>query len=122
LQVVVHEGVSEKMDFNTKNFRYAKTTVHDFIEQVKLGKRVYLRALSQAEPSDRPANLNEDFPQLAKDFELPQELAPATRYLFSSVLRISGSVNMWLHYDVSMPWKYQGSFSGEKRLSIADLV
>ena len=53
-------------------------------------------------PADQPANLTEDFPELAKDFMLPVELSHVTQHQFSSVLRISGLVDMWLHYDVSL--------------------
>lgn len=47
--------------------------------------------------------LFEDFPTLAPDFVLPPELSLVEENIFSSVLRVSGPVNMWLHYDVSSP-------------------
>lgn len=65
------------------------------------GEGLYLRALSEEKPSEAPANLAEDFPSLAEDFRLPTELDCITERLFSSVLRISGRANMWLHYDAS---------------------
>lgn len=65
------------------------------------GSRVYLRALSRDKPTELPAKLEEDFPNLAEDFALPPEMAVIKDHLFSSVLRLSGRVNMWLHYDVS---------------------
>lgn len=65
------------------------------------GGRMYLRALSRSKPSDIPANLEDDFPSLAPDFQLPKELDLANDSVFSSILRLSGRANMWLHYDVS---------------------
>lgn len=65
------------------------------------GEALYLRALSEEKPTEAPANLAEDFPGLADDFRLPEELGSVKDRMFSSVLRISGRANMWLHYDVS---------------------
>lgn len=89
------------MDFTTKNFRYVTTEFGDFMKRVKKGDRLYLRALSN-KPTEKPAILSEDFPSLATDFVLPPELGLVDERLFSSVLRVSGPVNMWLHYDVSL--------------------
>jgi len=99
-KVVVHEAKSTKMDFNAKNFSYATKNFADFMQDAEDGKPVYLRALSDKEPSDQPANLEADFPGLAADFAIPDALQFVQRNLFSSVLRITGSANMWLHYDV----------------------
>lgn len=88
------------MDFNAKNFRYANKRFSELVDEIERGGRLYLRALSSDEPTSRPANLQEDFPLLAGDFELPAEMALVMQNLFSSVLRMSGPVNMWLHYDV----------------------
>lgn len=88
------------MNFNSKNFQYVTKDFGTFIEDVKNGGRVYLRALSNDKPVDKPALLPEDFPAIATDFVLPSELATVSEKTFSSVLRISGPVNMWLHYDV----------------------
>lgn len=90
------------MDFNAKNFRYVTKSFGAFVEEVKSGARLYLRALATDEPASQPADLNRDFPALAADFVLPPELAFVAENSFSSVLRISGPVNMWLHYDVSV--------------------
>lgn len=89
------------MDFTTKNFRYVTTEFGDFMKRVGKGDRLYLRALSTDKPTEKPAVLSDDFPLLATDFVLPPELALVDERLFSSVLRVSGPVNMWLHYDVS---------------------
>lgn len=104
------------MDFNTKNFRYVTKTFADFAAEVKEGRRVYLRALSAEGPADLPANLARDFPGLAPEFVLPAELSFVSDNTFSSVLRISGPVNMWLHYDVSIDPLNQ-SESHTKRIS-----
>ena len=88
------------MDFTTKNFRYATAEFGDFARRVGQGDKLYLRALSQEKPSEKPALLADDFPTLAPDFVLPPQLSLVEENLFSSVLRVSGPVNMWLHYDV----------------------
>lgn len=87
------------MDFNAKNFSYNTKDFASFMADVEKGGKQYLRALSEEHPTDQPANLEADFPGLAGDFELPPELSFVKENLFSSVLRISGRVNMWLHYD-----------------------
>lgn len=89
------------MDFNSKNFAYVTKRFGDMMKEITNGHKLYLRALSEDRPSDQPANIKADFPQLATDFQLPAELSFVTENEFSSVLRITGPVNMWLHYDVS---------------------
>ena len=88
------------MDFNSKNFRYVTDSFGNIMTKIQAGGRMYLRSLSHEKPSERPANIEKDFPRLAEDFSLPQELDYVKKSLFSSVLRVSGRVNMWLHYDV----------------------
>lgn len=100
-KVIVHEAKSTKMDFNAKNFSYTTKTFANFMQEAEDGRPVYLRALSDEKPSDQPANLETDFPGLATDFAIPDALQSVKNNLFSSVLRITGSANMWLHYDVS---------------------
>lgn len=94
---------TEKMDFNSKNFRYITDQFKNIVKKIQSGGRLYIRSLSTDNPTDQPANLEVDFPTMAKDFALPDELAFVKENLFSSVLRISGRVNMWLHYDVRAP-------------------
>lgn len=91
------------MDFTAKNFRYVTAEFGHFTQRIEQGDRVYLRALSHDKPSEQPALLADDFPALAPDFVLPAQLSLVAENLFSSVLRMSGPVNMWLHYDVSEP-------------------
>ena len=89
------------MDFNSKNFRYVTEPFKSVMDKIGDGGRLYLRSLSQEKPSELPAKLDEDFPSLSTDFTLPSELEYVSKNLFSSILRVSGRVNMWLHYDVS---------------------
>ncbi|KAI8963032.1 LCM-domain-containing protein [Daldinia sp. FL1419] len=99
-EVVVHEADSQKMDFNSKNFAYVTKKFGDIMQGISEGQKLYLRALSGDYPSNQPANIKVDFPQLAEDFQLPDTLSFVKQNEFSSVLRITGPVNMWLHYDV----------------------
>lgn len=71
------------------------------MEKIQAGGKLYLRSLSRDKPSQAPADIDKDFPELAKDFVLPDELSFIRDKIHSSVLRVSGRVNMWLHYDVS---------------------
>ncbi|KAB5585773.1 methyltransferase-like protein [Coniochaeta sp. 2T2.1] len=113
-KVVVHDSTTPNMDFNTKNFGYVTKTFAHFADEVRKGNRLYLRALSTEEPSALPANLTNDFPEIAGDFFLPPQLSFVEENTFSSVLRISGPVNMWLHYDVMANVYCQ--MQGSKRL------
>ena len=88
------------MDFVTKNFEYIKKPFGGFIEAIERGDKLYLRSLSAEKPSDSPADIRRDFPAIAADFQLPPELKMVEENTHSSPLRISGPVNMWLHYDV----------------------
>ncbi|KAK0635117.1 hypothetical protein B0T17DRAFT_586727 [Bombardia bombarda] len=115
-KVVIHESATQAMDFNAKNFRYVTTEFGDFTERVEKGDKLYLRALSSEKPSEQPAMLTDDFPLLAPDFVLPPQLSQVEENLFSSVLRVSGPVNMWLHYDVMANVYCQ--ISGSKRLML----
>lgn len=88
------------MNFQNKNFQYSTKPFGDFVDQITAGSMQYLRSLAVDKPSERPANLAMDFPELAFDFKLPPSLQTVTQNAHSSPLRISGPVTMWLHYDV----------------------
>jgi tRNA wybutosine-synthesizing protein 4 len=88
------------MDFVSKNFQYMTMPFGEFMEAVDGGNRLYLRSLSAEKPSELPADIDRDFPTIANDFRLPPELRFVKENIHSSALRISGPVNMWLHYDV----------------------
>ncbi|KAK4179979.1 putative leucine carboxyl methyltransferase 2 [Triangularia setosa] len=113
-KVVAHEAATQVMDFNAKNFRYVTTEFGDLAQKIEQGGRLYLRALSHEKPTEKPSVLADDFPTLAGDFVLPEQLALVSENLFSSVLRLSGPVNMWLHYDVMANVYCQ--IGGSKRL------
>jgi tRNA wybutosine-synthesizing protein 4 len=90
------------MDFQVKNFEYVRMPFGDFIKAIEADEKLYLRSLSAEKPSEIPAKLSYDFSAIANDFKLPSELSFVTENPHSSPLRISGPVNMWLHYDVSL--------------------
>ena len=73
-----------------------------------------MRSLALENPTETPANFWADFPELANDFELPPQLDLVKQKVHSSVLRISGPVDMWLHYDVMANVLCQ--INGSKRL------
>ncbi|TGO32244.1 hypothetical protein BHYA_0336g00050 [Botrytis hyacinthi] len=99
-EVVVHEASSENMNFSSKNFAYVTKKFGDFLDEVEKGSKLYLRSLSAEKASELPADIVKDYPAISADFKLPPELASVTDNAHSSPLRISGPVNMWLHYDV----------------------
>jgi tRNA wybutosine-synthesizing protein 4 len=111
-KVVVHAAASPTMNFLAKDFDYATIPFGDFVDKVASGERWYMRAISK--DTNTPTSLEEDFPTIAQDFQIPTELAYITANMHSSVLRMSGPVNMWLHFDVQANIYCQ--IQGEKRL------
>ena len=99
-QVIIHQCDSPRMDFQSKNFSYVSKPFGDFVDQVARGGRAYLRSLAVDQPASKPADLEQDFPEIAQDFRLPPELDLVAKRAHSSPLRMSGPVTMWLHYDV----------------------
>ena len=95
----VHYAQDDTMLFESKNFMIKKNTFPEFMDAVVNGEKRYLRSLS---PSDvhKPANFSKDFPTLDADFSLPSMMLVPDYKMHSSILRISGPINMWLHYDV----------------------
>ncbi|KAL8738354.1 MAG: hypothetical protein Q9181_000825 [Wetmoreana brouardii] len=115
--VTVHEAQTGYMNFQNKNFRYVKKPFGEFIQEVYVGgSRQYLRSLAAEKPADEPARFYEDFPALRDDFCLPPQLRTVALNEHSSPLRISGPVNMWLHYDVMANVLCQ--ISGEKVVAL----
>lgn len=92
------------MNFQRKNFRYVRKAFENFIDDISAGKMQYLRSLSKDDPADKPANFASDYESISEDFQLPAELSMVMEDFHSSVLRISGPVSMWLHYDVGKIW------------------
>ncbi|ESZ94708.1 hypothetical protein SBOR_4902 [Sclerotinia borealis F-4128] len=113
-EVIVHEASSEHMSFSSKNFTYVTKKFGDFLDEVERGSKLYLRSLSAEKASELPADIVKDYPAISADFELPSELASVKENAHSSPLRISGPVNMWLHYDVMANVLCQ--IKGSKRL------
>lgn len=95
-EIVVHEASNKNMDFQSKNFKYAKKSFKDFVDEITRDSPQYLRSLSSENPSGKPANISVDFPELAPSFQLPAQLEIVNQKMHSSVLRISGPVTMWL--------------------------
>lgn len=100
-EVLVHQCNGKQMDFLQKNFIYKRMKFEDFMDEILQGSPQYLRSLSKDRPSVEAANIARDFPSLAPNFTLPEELSFIGEKMHSSILRVSGMVNMWLHYDVS---------------------
>ncbi|KAL8778910.1 MAG: hypothetical protein Q9213_007183 [Squamulea squamosa] len=98
--VTVHQAQDCHMNFQTKNFRYVKKRFGEFIQEACDGSPQYLRSLNSDKPAEEPARFYDDFPGLQDQFRLPQQLETVVRNEHSSPLRMSGPVNMWLHYDV----------------------
>ena len=98
--MTVHEADGQDMNFQRKYFRYVKKPFGEFIDDISAGKMQYLRSLSKDAPADAPANFSSDYESIAGDFQLPSGLSTVTENFHSCVLRISGPVAMWLHYDV----------------------
>lgn len=110
-EVVVHVASTDQMDFLAKNFAYKTMTFGTFLTSIQEGQRVYLRSVSSQKPAEKSTSLEADFPTIASDFRLPQELRMINSKMHSSPFRISGPVKMWLHYDVSFPVETTNSFT-----------
>lgn len=107
--VKIHVSKSGQMDFLKKNFQYktlsfdqvikrSAENLHDdfFIDNTEV---YYLRSLGNDSRGREVANLENHYPELYKDFKVPEFLEPST--IFSSVLRVaSKGVQLWTHYDV----------------------
>ncbi|KAL8934106.1 MAG: hypothetical protein Q9211_005402, partial [Gyalolechia sp. 1 TL-2023] len=98
--VTVHQAQDDHMNFQQKNFSYVKKPFGEFMREASGGSKQYLRSLAAEKPADQPACFYDDFPCLREDFHLPVQLETVSCNHHSSPLRISGPVNMWLHYDV----------------------
>lgn len=99
-EIIVHKSSSRNMNFQKKDFKYTALPFSSFIEGVEKGDHLYLRSISAVSPNSTPAHLATDFPEIAKDFQLPEAFRFIRENIHSSPLRISGQVNMWLHYDI----------------------
>jgi len=99
----VHVTTEPNMDFTNKNFKYNNLDLGDVVARAarEIGDECYyLRGLSKDSPRTQPVKLDEDFPSIASDFHLPENML-LSEQIFSSVLRVSSSrVRVWTHYDV----------------------
>ncbi|EGG11606.1 uncharacterized protein MELLADRAFT_46862 [Melampsora larici-populina 98AG31] len=104
LKCSVHVSTSSNLTWHAKNFKYTMMSFKELIDRTfgdsaVPSETLYLRSLS-ASPK-QPSDLSRDFPDLAKDFKLPEPLCGSVMgHFFSSVLRISGAdMGLWAHYD-----------------------
>jgi len=72
-EIIVHEATAEHMSFKAKNFAYSPKAFGEFLDKVESGEKLYLRSLSREGPSEKPANIATDFPNISADFSLPPE-------------------------------------------------
>ncbi|KAJ4989151.1 leucine carboxyl methyltransferase [Stagonosporopsis vannaccii] len=117
-ELVVHECSSSAMTFGTKNFAYEKRSISSFFSSISNGAPSYLRAISNSQPNKLPTRLEDDFPTIAADFQIPllcRSVINDSTY-HSSPLRISGPVSLWLHYDVHP--NILSQISGTKTLTL----
>ena len=99
----VHVTNNSNMDFVSKNFKYSSMDLGDMIEKAQdtsTGEKYYLRAVNEEDPRSTPVRLEDDFPSISSDLQLPSSMLPSEQ-IFSSVLRVSSAgVRVWTHYDV----------------------
>ena len=99
----VHVTTDTNMNFVKKNFRYSTMDMGELISKASRDdteEKYYLRAVSDENPRSKPVRLEQDFPSIADDFHLPDNMLQDDQ-IFSSVLRVSsGGVRVWTHYDV----------------------
>ena len=94
----VHHAMGDTMLFESKNFEIRKESFSNFMDTIVAGEKKYLRAVS-FQDKHKPANFYQDFEELSTDFRLPRHLTISEEQQHSSVFRVSGAINMWLHYD-----------------------
>lgn len=116
--VTIHNsGSSRTMNFLRKDFSYQTIPFHNFLAKIAdRTTHLYLRSLAANNPSTTPANLAIDWPEIADDFQIPEQLRDIESHVHSSPLRISNDTNMWLHYDVMANVLFQ--VKGVKKLAI----
>lgn len=107
----IHKGSCRNLQFHPKkNFVYEVQTFGEFKHELDAESHVYLRSLAQVAPFQQAAQLSQDFPGIAGDFQIPKsldDLFSLSDKIHSSVLRISGDVAVWLHYDVMSNFLFQ---------------
>jgi tRNA wybutosine-synthesizing protein 4 len=110
-KVPIHNGLSRNLQFHPeKNFEYQTLQFKELKQKINSGSHVYLRSLASTAPFQKPADLWHDFPSIAKDFHIPDlfnQQFNLQEKIHSSVLRLSGNVAVWLHYDVMSNFLFQ---------------
>ncbi|CAI9716881.1 Hypothetical predicted protein [Octopus vulgaris] len=107
-KVTTHVSEIPQMDFLNKNFLYRILPFSELVKRASQDsneefficpeEKYYLRSLGD-DPRNTVANIEEQFPQIANDLNIP-DLFPAKSF-FSSVFRIaSKSTQLWTHYDI----------------------
>lgn len=107
--VKIHVSESGQMDFLKKNFQYKtlpfdqviKRSAEDLHEDYFISNTevYYLRSLGNDSRGREVANLDQHYPELCQDFQVPEFIEPSS--IFSTVLRVaSNGVQLWTHYDV----------------------
>jgi tRNA wybutosine-synthesizing protein 4 len=111
LHIAIHEAQSRNLIFTPqKNFKYRTCTFSEFTTMLEQKKHVYLRALAGNHSFKEPANFWKDFLAIADDFVIPSDLRKGfdlDTKLHSAVLRVSGDVSVWIHYDVMSNFYFQ---------------
>jgi tRNA wybutosine-synthesizing protein 4 len=98
--LVVHECSNDQMTFKSENLQYVEKSVGEFLDSMMAGSKTSLCAVSTSQSNQLPTKLEEDFPTIAAEFQLPDSLASIKENHHSSPLEISGPASLWLHYDV----------------------
>jgi tRNA wybutosine-synthesizing protein 4 len=118
--VSIHDSQGPHMKFGGegRNIRYNSLPFGQFKVLLDHGYHCYLRSLNCSSNLEVPADFWSDFPGLRDDFKLPVFLKDAfgisDTTFHSAILRVSGDVTMWVHYDVMSNLLFQ--VSGSKQV------
>lgn len=103
-KVVIHDSNETSLNFLEKNFKYKTCSFTEFADKINdSNKNVYLRSTNKNPRSKQPARIEDDFPNLREDLDLPEFVPYGTKeeLYHSSVLRVaSSSIQIWTHYDI----------------------
>lgn len=127
LDTKIHVSAESKMDFLSKNFLYKTLSMAETIKRASRDKQdnyfiqpneyYYLRSLSSERRGREVSDVRKQFPQIAKDIQIPSFFHPDD--FFSSVLRVSSKgIQLWTHYDIMDNLLIQ--IQGRKRVVLFD--
>lgn len=109
--ISIHQGTDRYLTFTPqKNFSYKTCEFSIFSKLLERKEHVYLRALASQDTFKEAANFWKDFPEISEEFRIPEALDHVLQLkskLHSSVLRVSGDVCIWIHYDVMSNFYFQ---------------